>query len=279
MVKLKQIMIFGIIFAVIAVFIGVDTRAYAALTEPKAVLADFDDRLTAQQEKEIQALMNNVAEKTQFHIAIVIANDLNGMSDKRYTDSFGFSAFGDSDWITLMLFNSYDKPEYNDDTDVISFHNRADDMLKRYDKKMFDSIYDVLEHNAYKDYDSDDIYHLYNYYGACKSFCSSVEKYGVNSPGNAILVFLEDNIGYVLIGFVIAAIISIIVTTATVKGYKKRKPISAAAYVDQSRTRVTRQVDQFVREYTTSVSTSSSSGHRGGGGGGGHHSSSHGHHR
>ncbi len=83
-----------------------------------------------------------------------------------------------------------------------------------------------------------------------------------------------------VIGLIAATIVTIIVVSSVVKGYKKIKPISAANYIDQSRTRITRQVDQFVREYTTShVVSSSSSGHGGGrhgGGGGSHRSGGHG---
>lgn len=70
--------------------------------------------------------------------------------------------------------------------------------------------------------------------------------------------------------------ISIVVTTVVARGYKKKAPISAANYLDNSVTRFSVKNDIFLREFTTHFSSSSSSG--GGGhhsGGGGHHSSSH----
>lgn len=281
MVKIKKmsalILVLPILMAALFFF---DTRALAAKASGSVAIGDFDNRLTDNQENELRSLMQAAAEKTGLNIGIVITGDLNGRSDEGFTNAFGFSAFGDSDWVVLMLFNSYDRPEYTRYTDVISRHRKADDRLRRYDKQMLDNIYDVLEHNAYKDYNNEDIYHLFNYYGACKVFVSDVEKLGSDSFATQLWVFVEYHMGQVMLGAVIAAIITVIIVTSTVKGYKKVKPISASNYIDQSRTRITRQVDQFVREYTTSVSISSShSGGHSGGGGGGHHSSSHGHHR
>lgn len=282
MVKIKKmsalILVLPILMAALFVF---DTRALAAKASASVAIGDFDNRLTDNQENELRSLMQAAAEKTGLNIGIVITGELNGKSDTGFTRAFGLSAFGDSDWVVLMLFNSYDRPEYTRYTDVISHNRKADDRLKRYDVRMFDNIYDVLEHNAYKDYSNKDIYHLFNYYGACKVFVSDVEKLGSDSFATQLWVFVEYHMGQVLLGAVIASIITVIIVISTVKGYKKVKPISASNYIDQSRTRITRQVDQFVREYTTSVSISSShsGGHSGGGGGGGHHSSSHGHHR
>lgn len=281
MVKIKNmsalILVLPILMAALFFF---DTRALAAKASANVAIGDFDNRLTDNQENELRTLMQAAAEKTGLNIGIVITGELNGRSDEGFTRAFGLSAFGDSDWVVLMLFNSYDRPGYTSYTDVISRNRKADDRLKRYDKQMLDNIYDILEHNAYKDYNNEDIYHLFNYYGACKVFVSDVEKLGSDSFATQLWVFVEYHMGQVMLGAVIAAIITVIIVTSTIKGYKKVKPISASNYIDQSRTRITRQVDQFVREYTTSVSISSShSGGHGGGGGGGHHSSSHGHHR
>lgn len=266
------------LLTLMAALLVFDTRAYAAKATKSIAIGDFDNRLTDHQENELRSLMQTAAEKTGLNIGIVITGELDGRSDEGFTDAFGYSAFGDSDWVVLMLFNSYDRPGYTRYTDVISRHRKADDRLKRYEGQMLDDIYDVLEHNAYKDYSNEDIYHLFNYYGACKAFVSDVEKLGSASLATQLWVLVEYHMGQVLLGAVIATIVTVIVVSSTVRGYKRVKPISASNYIDQSRTRITRQVDQFVREYTTSVSTSSS--HSGGhGGGGGHHSSSHGHHR
>lgn len=268
-----------VLLTLMAALFGFDTRAFAAKASESVAIGDFDNRLTDNQEKELRSLMQTAAEKTGLNIGIVITGELDSRSDEGFTNAFGFSAFGDSDWVVLMLFNSYDRPEYTRYTDVISRHRKADDRLKRYEGQMFDNIYAVLEHNAYKDYSNEDIYHLFNYYGACKAFVSDVEKLGSSSLATQLWVLIEYHMGQVMLGAFIAAIITVIIVTSTVKGYKKVKPISASNYIDQSRTRITRQVDQFVREYTTSVSTSSSHSGGHGGGGGGHHSSSHGHHR
>ena len=135
---------------------------------------------------------------------------------------------------------------------------------------MFNKVYDGLDSSGF--------------YAACKNFCSVVERYGSGSGGTASLM-VDDKLittlfGGSAIGLVIATIFTVIIVTNVVKSYKKVKPISAASYLDQSRTRITRQVDQFVREYTTShvVSSSSGGGHSGGhgGGGGSHRSGGHG---
>lgn len=265
------------LLTLMAALLVFDTRAYAAKATKSIAIGDFDNRLTDHQENELRSLMQAAAEETGLNIGIVITGDLNGRNDESFTNEFGFSAFGDSDWVVLMLFNSYDRPEYSRYTDVISRHRKADDRLRRYDKQMFDNIYAVLERNAYKDYSEEDIYHLFDYYGACRVFVSDVEKLGSDSFATRLWVLIEYHTGQILLGAVIAAVVTVIIVTSTVKGYKKVKPISATNYIDRSRTRITRQVDRFMREYTTSVSTSSS--HSGGHGGGGHHSSSHGHHR
>lgn len=279
MIKTKKAALLPIfmlgLFALITLF---NTRVFASGVKGNVVIGDYDDRLTDGQEKELLSLMETASDKTGLKIGVVITGDLEGKSDEKYTNDFGFSAFGDTDWVVLMLFNSYDKAEYASYTDVISRHRAADDRLKRFDEQMLDNIYAVLELNAYKDYGSDDIYHLFNYYGGCKAFVNDVQKLGSDSLATRLLVIIEYHLGQVLFGAAIAAVITVIIVTSVTKSYKKIKPISAANYIDQSRTRITRQVDQFVREYTTSVSRSSSS-HGGHGGGGGHHSSSHGHHR
>lgn len=270
----------SVVLALLTVFMTVfvfNTRAFAA-NSPKVAIGDFDDRLTDKQENELRSLMQAAADKTGLSIGIVVTGDLFGRSDEGFTDAFGYEEFGKSDWVVLMLFNSYDRAEYTSYTDVISHYGKADDRLKRYDRQMIDDIYAVLERNAYKDYSNSDIYHLFNYYGACKAFVADVERLGSDSLTTRLLVLLEYHLGQIMLGAVIAAVITLIVVSSTVKSYKKIKPISASNYVDRSRTRITRQVDTFVREYTTSVSTSSGS-HGGHGGGGGHHSSSHGHHR
>lgn len=274
----KAALISVFILLVSTVILLFNTRVSASGVKGNVVIGDYDNRLTDGQEKELLSLMETASDETGLKIGIVITGDLEGRSDEGYTNAFGFSAFGDTDWVVLMLFNSYDKAEYASYTDVISRHRAADDRLKRFDTEMFDHIYDVLEYNAYKDYSNDDIYHLFNYYGGCKEFVYDVQKLGSDSLATRLLVILEYHLGQVLLGAAIAAVITIIIVTSVTKSYKKIKPISASNYIDQSRTRITRQVDQFVREYTTSVSRSSSHGGHGGGGGG-HHSSSHGHHR
>lgn len=64
---------------------------------------------------------------------------------------------------------------------------------------------------------------------------------------------------------IIALILAAVITSCIVKGYSKKAPVSAARYMDGSRTKFTQRSDIYLRETTTRVRISSSSG-----GGGGH---------
>ncbi|MCX4356776.1 MAG: TPM domain-containing protein [Oscillospiraceae bacterium] len=236
-----------------------------------AVLSDFDDCLTDEQENNLRQLMQETANKASCNIGIVITRDLNGMSDVKYADKFGDDVFGTgSSFVVLMLLNTYDNPAYDEYQDRISTSGMGRNKYDGHIGAMLNKMYDGLDSGGF--------------YAACKNFCSVAERYGSGSGGTASLMVDEGLIttvfGGSVIGLIAATIVTIIVVSSVVKGYKKIKPISAANYIDQSRTRITRQVDQFVREYTTShVVSSSSSGHGGGrhgGGGGSHRSGGHG---
>lgn len=236
-----------------------------------AALADLDDCLTDQQEYDLRQLMQETANKASCNIGIVITRDLNGMSDVKFADEFGDAAFGSgSSFVVLMLLNTYDNPAYASYKDRISTSGMGRNKYDSHITAMFNKVYDGLDSAGF--------------YAACKNFCTVAERYGSGSGGTSSLMVNEGMIGMVfggsMIGFVVATIFTIVIVSSVVRGYKKVKPISAANYIDQSRTRITHQVDQFVREYTTShVVSSSSGGHGGGGhggGGGSHRSGGHG---
>ena len=237
-----------------------------------AALADLDDCLTDEQEYDLRQLMQETANKASCNIGIVITRDLNGMSDVKFADEFGDAAFGNgSSFVVLMLLNTYDNPAYASYEDRISTSGMGRNKYDSHITAMFNKVYDGLDSSGF--------------YAACKNFCSVAERYGSGSGGTSDLIVDEELIATMFSGCVFgligATVMTLIIVTSVVRGYKKQKPISAANYIDQSRTRITRQVDQFVREYTTSHVVSSGSSSRGGGGGhggggGSHRSGGHG---
>lgn len=270
MLKIKYFSVIVSVMLLIMPIFGVTAFA-GSESGFSAALADYDNCLTDQQESDLRELMQETANKASCNIGIVITRDLNGMSDVGYADKFGDDAFGTgSSFVVLMLLNTYDNPAYDEYEDRISTSGMGRNKYDSHITAMFNKMYDGLDSGGF--------------YAACKNFCSVVERYGSGSGGTSSLMADEGMIATVfggsVIGLIAATIVTIIVVSNVVRSYKKIKPISAANYIDQSRTRITRQVDQFVREYTTSHVVSSSSSHGGGGhhggGGGSHRSGGHG---
>lgn len=249
-----------------------------------AVIADYDNCLTEAQENELLEILHESAVKAKCNVGIVITKDLEERSDEGYTYAFLNECFGSSsNSIALMLLNRYGNPKYSSYTDVISAYGTANTKYSKKYSKMFDRIYDKMgdpigNKNAYNN--STKTYGGYDYYNACKEFAKCVQRYGASGFAAVPIMFANYITGSFTKfagGLTIAFIITLIVVKAKVMGYKKKATLSAANYMDRRATRVTRQVDQFVREYTTSHTRSSSSGGHGGGhSGGGGHSSGHG---
>lgn len=222
--------------------------------------ADFHDSddgcLTNSEETQLLELMQETADKIKCNVGIVITSDLYKMSDGSYVRKFHATMFGEySDSVSLLLLNTHNNPLYTTYEDQIYYTDRGYDLFNKKLNKIYDRIYKAI------DKDADD------FYGACSNFCAAL-----NSYGSGFGVFLSKfNIsGTLIIAMLIfGSAVSIIVVRSFQSSYKKKKPISASHYIDKSRTRINRQVDQFIREYTTRVRLSSSSGggHRGGGGG------------
>lgn len=256
-----------------------------------AAIADYDKCLTENQENELLEILYESAKKIKANVGIVITRDLENHSDARYSDIFSDEVFGNGTTsIVLMFLNSYGKPEYSRYLDQISTDGK---LVSSYNakkiKKTFDKIYKVMgngsgDKEAYNT--STQTYGGYNYYGACKEFANCVKKFGVRGfasiPG-LITGYMTGNFLYFAGGIGIALLITMAVVGTKVKSYKKKAAISASAYLDRRATRVTRQEDRFIREYTTSHTHSSSSGGHGGGhssgGHGGGHGGGGGHHR
>lgn len=236
----------------------------------RGALSDLDECLTASEEEKLLGIMNETAQKINCNVGIVITRDLNGMSASGYAKNFGDTNFGSgSSYAVFMFLNTHDNPAYSGSSyeDKLELNGRGHDYYNSKANAIFNKVYDGLDSAGF--------------YSAGREFCRALELYAGSGGGNG-LDFFSDNFslffGGSFIGLIFAVIITIAVVNSVVRGYKKRVPISASNYIDRSRTRITRQVDQFVREYTTSVNISSSSGGHGGGHsshGGGHRSGGH----
>lgn len=240
-----------------------DARTKTSVYKVALLDADFHDSdegcLSSSEESKLLELMQETADKIKCNVGIVITSDLHRMSDESYVRKFHAEMFGEySDSISLLLLNTHNNPSYKSYEDQIYNTDRAYDLFNKRLNKIFDRIYKAL------DRDADD------FYGACSNFCAALKSYG-----SGFGVFLSKfNVSgtLIIVMLIFGSVVSIIVVRSFQSGYKKKKPISASHYIDKSRTRITRQVDQFVREYTTSVHLSSSSGGGRSGGGGGHRS-------
>lgn len=220
--------------------------------------ADFHDSdegcLSSSEESKLLTLMQETADEIKCNIGIVITSDLHRMSDESYVRKFHSTMFGEySDSISLLLLNTHNNPDYSGYVDQIYYTDRGYDLFNRRLDNIFDRLYKALDNDA------DD------FFGACSNFCAALKSYGT---GFGVFLAKFNVSGTLIIAMLMfGTVVSLIVVRSFRSGYKKKKPISASHYIDKSRTRINRQTDQFVREYTTSVHLSSSGGHHGGGGG------------
>lgn len=270
MVKMRFAAALVVVIILFAPFFSVSASADKPVG-CRGVLVDLDECLTDSEEEKLLGIMNETAQKISCNIGIVITRDLNGMSDSQYAKNFGNTNFGSGSSYAVFLFlNKHDNPAYSSYQDILELNGRGHDYYNSRANSIFDKVYDGLDSAGF--------------YSAGREFCRALELYaGSDSYGGDAFDTFADNfsviVGGSFIGLIAATIITIVVVSNVVRSYKKRAPISAANYIDQSRTRITRQTDQFVREYTTSVNISSSSGGGHGGGhsshGGGHRSGGH----
>lgn len=254
-------------------------------------LDDLDDCLTSYEERELKEIMQKTADKINCNIGIVITADLEGRTGSSYADNYSDDKFGyGSDSVVLLLLNRHDNPEYKNDTiycDWISTDGRARNLYDNHINGIFKKTYRGLDNTfiGSEPEHKKDVYTSTNYgtdyvtqdsiqfFMAGKYFCKALVTY--KNPftrfwDNAIQ-FAVSNFMFTLAGFAITIVVTVSVVKSNVSKYKKKKPLSAAKYIDKNHFVVKRQVDQFVREYTTSVTVSSShGGGRSGGGGGGH---------
>lgn len=258
-----------------------DIRATGTLGK-RAVLLDLDRCLTDTQEEEVISALSNTAKSAKCNVAVVITNNLLRRSDSRYTEYVYDSLFGmNSSSVVMMFLNTYNNPEYSRYSDDIYTNGKIDKKISPRFDKILKNIYRELGNPRGDEYaynTTTNTYGGYDYYNACLEFARSIKTYGTRP---LFVSYIMEHFTTFLGSLVVAFIITFIVVKANVSKYKTKKPLSAANYIDNTKTNVKRNVDQFVREYTTSYTRSSSSGgsHGGGGGGGGGGSHSGGHHR
>lgn len=277
----------ALFFAVLMITAATLTITASAEGKYSVAIDDLDDCLTPMEESSLLQIMQKTADKTKLNIGFCITADLEGMSDEIYSDYYSDEHFGyGSDSIVLLMVNTYDKPQYSAVTDEISTSGAA---VKKFSKSiiennMFSRIYKgfddwnaasvgVPKSGAYKSYSSA------QFYQAGVGFCKAIETF--SNPFAAFWAiigdYIKDNVTALVIAIIVAVIFALMASNSTKSKYSKKKPIGADKYLDRRSTRVVRQVDAFVREYTTSVRISSSSSGGGGrSGGGGHHSGGHG---
>lgn len=226
-----------------------------------AELTDYQNALSASEKEELLEVIQSTADNIGANIGVVLSDSLNGKSESSYTDDFLKDNFGwDSSSIVLMLVK-----KGTGNQDWISTSHHAYDIYNPQLDDIFDAVYSGLDSGSGP-----------NYPAAIRKFCAYLEshKTGYNTGGNADFHF---GMGHLIL-LASAAIISCVIVSVHSSGYKKKKPISARTYIDNSRTNFIQRNDIFIREFTTShrISSSSSggSGHSGGGGG---HSRSGGH--
>lgn len=219
-------------------------------------LEDHQDALSEQQEQSLLELLDSTAREIRANVGVILGDyDLGGMSERSYAKEFHNRIFGEhSDSIVLMLVQSG-----SGKVDQIYCTDRAYDMYQPRIDSVFDAVYGGLDSSGGD-----------NYYVAVSEFCSYLRSH------DSVPVEPDINIGHIS-GVILALIIAVCVANAQAAKYKKRAPVSARAYMDNSLTRFTERSDVFVREFTTSHRVSSSSsggshhsggGHRSGGGGG-----------
>lgn len=180
----KRVLAVFMVFAITAAifpFIGI--KASAAISAPKsvAVIEDYDNCLTEAQEEELMKSLTVAANSAGCYVGIVITSDLNGVSSKEYANAFSDYHFNrESDAVVLLLFNSYDKPEYANATDYISTGGKMISKLDKYINPMFNSIYDKMgepQGDPYAFNQETGTYGGYDYYAACEAFADSIVIY------------------------------------------------------------------------------------------------------
>lgn len=237
--------------AVLFIICGIPAFADEYDSYYTAALSDYDGVLSADEETELLSLMLETANDIECNVGVVITDDLEGESDHKYAANYYASSFPKGSSAVVFLLNN-DKSSPPPNADYLYTYGKGTDVFLPKQNELFNAIYDVLDSSGY--------------YAAIKNFCKVLSR---NDNGGSVSIDIESFMMTAFFALVIDLVITLLVMGGITRGYKKKAPISAAGYLDQSRTRFTKKEDVFVREFTTShrVSSSSSGSHGGRSGG------------
>lgn len=143
---------------------------------------DFDNCLTEAEANELfMGALNEASRSAGCSIGIVITSDLEGKTAKQFADDYADEVFGvGSDAVVLLLFNSYNKPEYINERDWISTSGKMRNKLEKYIDPMFNSIYKGMGEPKGDQYAYNEETHSYGGYdfkAGCEAFASSITLY------------------------------------------------------------------------------------------------------
>lgn len=241
----------------------------------KVVLADYDSVLEDYMQRNLLSVMQDAADDIECSIGVVITSDRGGLTPKQYADNFAEENFGyGSDNIVLLFDNDKISPNHKD---WISTSGAVGRRYDRYIDSIFDYLYVGFDSNGGDNY-SQGIQYFCSYLRNTEFYAEN-DSYGYDDyyyDEDGDIVYYTDDVSVLITMCAIPALVALAMTifsmVITVKKYSKKAPISAARYMDSSRTKFTHRKDIFLRQTTTHVRISSGGGHgsHGGGGGGGH---------
>ena len=242
------------------------------LVDSSKKIYDFADILTAEEEKEIYAKIEQFIEKTNMDMVIVSVDmpySVDSKNEDFAADFYDYNDFGiDFKGYSgiLLLRNNYSRDKYYD---IYTFG----DAQLYFDQTRYDNILDGI----YDDFVSMQYTKGINkFISKCSSFYDSGYAYKFR------YAYIDED-GYIkytyhvpmFTCFLGAGLITLITMIILVKKNKMiRKATTASQYLDKNSINYTQHVDQFVNSHTThyTVSSSSGGGSHGGSSGGGHSS-------
>lgn len=183
-IRSKKALAIALIFAIIfAIFPLTNAKASTGQICGEYIIAidDRDNCLTEAEALELTYALHEASSSAGCSIGIVITSDLGGKTSKQFADDFADELFGvGNDAVVLLLFNSYNKPEYANATDYISTSGKMMNKLDKYIDPMFDSIYKKMgdpKGDKYAYNEETHSYGGYDFKAGCEAFASSITLY------------------------------------------------------------------------------------------------------
>lgn len=174
-------LVFAVLFAIFPLTYAKASTGHMSGGGPAIIVEDLDNCLTDEEELEVIDALDEACLSAGCSIGIVITSDLGGKTSKQFADDYSDALFGaGSDAVVLLLFNSYDRPEYANETDWISTSGKMRNKLDKYIDPMFDSIYKGMgepQGNRYAYNEGTHTYGGYDFMAGCEAFASSITLY------------------------------------------------------------------------------------------------------